>query len=101
LTDSDNATLDEMIVKLYKGKRPGGRMPHMQNFFNCLETREQPISDVVTHHRTMTSCHLCNIALMLGRDLRWDPDKEQFVGDEQATALMSRSRRAGYPLVAV
>jgi hypothetical protein len=44
----------------------------------------------------MTTCHLCNIALMLGRDLHWDPDKEQFVGDEQATALMSRPRRDAY-----
>jgi hypothetical protein len=36
---------------------------------------------------------LCNISLMLGRELKWDPQKEQFVGDEQATTLMSRPRR--------
>ena len=48
----------------------------------------------------MTCCHLCNIALMLGRDLNWDPDKEQFVGDDQATALMSRNRRDAYSLAA-
>jgi hypothetical protein len=41
----------------------------------------------------MTSCHLCNIALMLGRDLKWDPRAEKFVGDEQAQALASRQSR--------
>ncbi|MGE0379091.1 MAG: dehydrogenase, partial [Planctomycetaceae bacterium] len=84
---------NERVVELYKGKQPGS---HMQNFFDCIATREQPISDVATHHRTMTSCHLCNIALMLGRDLRWDPVKEDFVGDEQASALVSRQSRPGF-----
>jgi predicted dehydrogenase len=93
LGDADKQDLDERIVKLYKGKQPGD---HMRNFFECLEDREQPISDVVTHHRTMTSCHLCNIALMLGRDLKWNPIREQFEGDDQATALMSRKRRTEY-----
>ncbi|MDH3718618.1 MAG: Gfo/Idh/MocA family oxidoreductase [Planctomycetota bacterium] len=93
LTDKDNEELNERIGKLYKDKKPGD---HMANFFQCLEDRQQPVSDVVTHHRSMTSCHLCNINLMLGRDLNWDPQKEQFVGDEQATALMSRKPRAGY-----
>ncbi len=93
LSDADNRQLDEMVKKLYKGKTPGS---HMANFFECIQTREQPISDVVTHHRTMTSCHLCNIALMLGRELQWDPENEQFIGDEQATALRSRKSRAKY-----
>ena len=61
-----------------------------------MEDRQQPISDVVTHHRTMTSCHLCNIGLMLGRDLSWDPDKEQFVDDPEADALLSRKSRTGF-----
>ncbi len=95
LTEADNKELDEAIGKLYKGKKPGS---HMTNFFECLEDRQQPISDVATHQRTMTSCHLCNITLMLGRELKWDPAKEDFVGDEQATALMSRARREPYTM---
>ena len=93
LTEADNQELDELIVKLYKGKTPGS---HMANFFECLEDRQQPVSDVATHHRTMTSCHLCNLALMLGRDLTWDPDREQFVGDDQADALISRRSHGSY-----
>ena len=93
LTESDNKELEERIVKLYKDKQPGN---HMKNFFECVEDRTQPISDVATHQRTMTSCHLCNISLMLGRDLKWDPVKEDFIGDEQATALLSRKNREGF-----
>ncbi len=87
LTDSDEREINKMIMTLYKGKMPGD---HMRNFFECLEDRQQPISDVFTHHRTMVSCHLCNIALMLARELKWDPKVEEFLGDDQATELMSR-----------
>jgi predicted dehydrogenase len=93
MSKGDEAKLEEEVVKLYNGKKPVG---HMQNFFECVESRDTPISDVETHHRTMTSCHLCNITLMLGRELKWDPKKEEFIGDEQATMLMSRPRREQY-----
>jgi len=93
LTEADNRELDERIAELYKGKSPGN---HMANFFECIKDRQQPISDVITHHRTMTSCHLCNIALMLGRELSWDPQQERFTGDDQATALVSRKRHGSY-----
>ena len=82
MTEGRAAKLDEEVVKLYGGKQPGN---HMQNFFDCVKSRGTPISDVETHHRTMTSCHLCNIALMLGRELKWDPEKEAI-----------RRRRAGH-----
>jgi hypothetical protein len=61
-----------------------------------VKDRQQPVSDVFTHHRTVSSCHLCNIAMLLKRKLRWDPAKEDFVGDEQASALVSRSQREPY-----
>jgi predicted dehydrogenase len=89
---SESQNLYEQVVKLYGGE-PGD---HMRNFFNCLENGGTPISDVETHHRTMTTCHLCNIALMLGRELHWNPQSEQFEGDVEAAALMSRPRRQKY-----
>jgi len=92
LTQADNQKLDDVIADLYGGEPTG----HMQNFFNCIESRKNPISDVFTHHRTMTSCHLCNIALMLGRELKWDPAAEEFVGDDQANALRTRPSRPGF-----
>jgi myo-inositol 2-dehydrogenase/D-chiro-inositol 1-dehydrogenase len=93
MTKGDKEKMHAQVVKLYHGKEPTG---HMQNFFDCVASRDLPISDVETHHRTMTSCHLCNIALMLGRELKWDPEKEEFIGDEQATKLMSRPKRDKY-----
>jgi Oxidoreductase family, C-terminal alpha/beta domain len=90
MTKADKENMHAQVVKLYHGKEP---VNHMQNFFDCVVSRDTPISDVDTHHRTMTACHLCNIALMLGRELKWDPEKEQFVGDDYATHLLSRPRR--------
>lgn len=92
LTEADRKKLDDKIAELYGGDVTG----HMQNFFNCIDSRTDPVSDVYTHHRTMTSCHLCNISLMLGRSLEWDPEKEVFVGDDQANALKTRPQRPGY-----
>lgn len=93
LTEADNKKLEDAMVKLYKDKPITS---HMQNFFECVKDRSQPISDVYTHHRTMTSCHMCNIALMTGDDLRWDPIKEEFIGNETANQLMSRQSRSDF-----
>ena len=95
LSAADNAALEAAIIKLYKGKKPGH---HMGNFFECIADGTEPISDVETHHRTMTSCHLCNISLMLGRELLWNPDEEHFVNDLSADALMARASRPGFTL---
>jgi hypothetical protein len=93
LTEADNKKLEEAIAKLYKNKPITS---HMQNFFECVKDRSEPISDVYTHHRTMTSCHMCNIALMVGDDLKWDPKKEVFVGNEMANKLMVRPSRSKF-----
>ena len=90
---ADDPLPEDAISKLYKGKQPGN---HMGNFVECIRTRELPISDVFTHHRSMTTCHLANIALRLGRELKWDPDQEQIIGDAQAATFVRREPRAGY-----
>jgi len=95
LTTKDNEWIDEEIVKLCHGKKPGS---HMGNFFECIKDRGTTISDVFTHHRSVSVCHLANIAMRLKRKLRWDPEKEDFVGDEQASAMLSRPRRAPYTI---
>jgi predicted dehydrogenase len=93
LTEADNKNLEEAMAKLYKNKPITS---HMRNFFECVKDRSEPISDVYTHHRTMTSCHMCNIALMVGDELKWDADKEVFVGNETANKLMTRPSRKKY-----
>ncbi len=69
---------------------------HMGNFFDCIESRSTPISDIESQHRSATTCHLGNICLRLGRKLTWDPNTEQFVNDHAANAYLSREQRAGY-----
>jgi predicted dehydrogenase len=54
-------------------------MTHVRHFFDCVRRGDAPISDVETGHRTATACHLANIALRLGRSVRWNPDREAFV----------------------
>ena len=71
---------------------------HMQNWFDCMKSRERPIADVEIGHRSATVCHLANIARWLGRKLQWDPNKEEFVSDDQANQMRSRSMRAPWHL---
>lgn len=72
---------------------------HMANFFDCIASRERPISDVESQHRSVSTCHLGNISMRLGRPLKWDPEAEQFLGDEEANALLRREQRGGYEVV--
>jgi len=71
----------------------------MGNFFDCIQTRRTPISDVVSQHRSVSTCHLANIAIRLGRKLQWDPAKEEFVGDAEANRWLRREQRKGYEVV--
>jgi len=71
---------------------------HMQNWLDCIQTRQRPVADVEIGHRSISVCHLANIARELGRKLRWDPAKERFVDDAEANCLVSRPRRKGYEL---
>jgi hypothetical protein len=71
---------------------------HLQNWLDCIKTRDKPVADVEIGHRSVTVCHLANIARAVGRPLRWDPVAEQFMGDTAADALLVRERRKGFEL---
>jgi predicted dehydrogenase len=71
---------------------------HLQNWLDCLRSRELPVADVEIGHRSITVCHLANIARAAGRALTWDPSQEAFVGDEAANQWLDRPRRAGFEL---
>ena len=77
---------------------PGENVFHLRNFFESMRTRKPPSADVEIGHRSNTVCHLVNICRDLGRKLKWDPQAELFVGDEEANGLRSRPRRKGYEL---
>ena len=71
---------------------------HMGNFFDCVASRDPPISDVESQHRSVSTCHLGNISMWEGRDLRWNPERECFVDDSAADKRLSRARRAGFEI---
>lgn len=95
LSAKDKEWLDQEIVKLCKGKSPGN---HMANFFECIKDRSLPISDVFTHLRSVDACHMVNIALLLGRKVRWDSIKRDFIDDEMASSMCSRKQRETYSI---
>lgn len=71
----------------------GGPAEHLKNWIDCVRSREKPIADVEIGHRAATMCHLGNIARWAGRKLQWDPEKEQFVGDDEANLYLERPMR--------
>jgi predicted dehydrogenase len=88
-----NPLPEAVLTKLRKGKPSNS---HMGNFMACVKDRSTPNSDVASHHRTITVCHLANIAMRLGRKLTWDPAAEQIVGDDEANAWQTRAQRKGF-----
>ena len=72
---------------------------HMGNFFDCIHTRRAPISDVESQHRSVSTCHMGNIAMHLGRPLRWHAEGERFVDDAAANAMRSREQRTGFEII--
>ncbi len=92
-----NPILEKVLIALRKGKRFDS---HMGNFIECVRDRSMPVSDVFSHHRALTTCHLANIAMRLGRKLTWDPVNELIVGDAEANAWQKREQRKGYEIVA-
>jgi predicted dehydrogenase len=71
---------------------------HMQNWLDCIRSRQRPVSDVEIGHRSATVCHLGGIARWLGRPVRWDPEKETFPGDEEANRYLDRPKRKPYQI---
>ena len=73
---------------------------HTANFIDGMKSRKQPISDVWSHNRMLEICHLSNIAMRLNRELKWDPVKEQIIGDDEANRMQRREQRQGYEITA-
>jgi predicted dehydrogenase len=79
-------------IHLYDSKN------HHQNFLDCIKSRQEPIANVEVGHRSSTLCHLGNMAMLLKRPLKWDPAKEEFIGDDVANRMRWRPRRAPWTL---
>ena len=72
---------------------------HEDNWVQCVKTRKTPICPAEIGHRTATICHLSGIAERLKRPIKWDPAKEEIIGDSEASRWLDRPRRAPYTYV--
>ncbi len=61
---------------------------HQRNWVECLRSRKQPICPAEVGHRSASICHLANLGYQLGSNLKWDPAKEQFIGNDEANRLV-------------
>lgn len=91
----DHPLPDGAIEEVYGGKVSSN---HSANFIEAMKARRQPISDVWSHNRMLEICHLANIAMRLGREVRWDPARREIIGDDQANAFLVRESRKGFEI---
>jgi predicted dehydrogenase len=93
---SDKKLLDEPLpadaVKLYVSNN------HMGNFLDCVRSHKPTICPASVGHSSVVVCHLGVIALRTGKKLKWDPAKEEFVGDAEANKWLSREMRKPWTL---
>jgi hypothetical protein len=74
---------------------------HVENWIDCIKTRERCNADIEYGQRSSTLCYLVNIVRDVGRvgeTLNWDPDAERFTNCDEANKLLARPRRKGWEL---
>jgi hypothetical protein len=71
---------------------------HFQDFIDCVKTRQKTITPAEVAHRSISVGLLGEIAMLTGRKLRWNPDAETFVNDDDANRYLMRSYRGPWHL---
>lgn len=84
------AALGEEAIRLYASAN------HQRDWLDCIRTRKRPICDVEVGCRSVTVCHLGNLAYWNHRRLKWDPKKEKFISDKEANTWLDRAKRASW-----
>lgn len=71
---------------------------HQREFLDSVKSRRETISNAETAHHSISTCHVANFAVRLGRPIKWDPIKEVCIGDPEATRLVTRAYRQPWRL---
>ena len=66
---------------------------HAKNFIDCIKSRKPAISPLEPAIRSDTISHMSNICIRLRRAIKWDPVKEQIIGDKEAVKMLNRPMR--------
>jgi hypothetical protein len=67
-----------------------------QNWIESIQNGKQTISHAEIAQRSCSACLIAHTAMKLGRKLKWDPKKEEYIGDAEANATLSRPQRGPY-----
>ena len=86
-----------------KVKNPGEKRlkvsrDQIDNFVDCVRSREMPVDDLHAAVRSDVATHLAEICVRTGRPITWDPEKETIVGDAEAAKMMKRPMRKPWTL---
>ena len=79
-------------VKLYTSS------DHMQNFLDCVRTRQSTVTPIEVGHHSAIPGHLCLISMLRGRKIRWNAKEEKIIGDREASKLMTREYRGPWKM---
>jgi hypothetical protein len=86
---------DVRKVKLiYTTTQPG----HQRNFIDSVKSRQPTVTPVEVAHHSAIPGHLGLIAMLVGRKIKWDPDRERIIGDSEASKLLTRPYRSPWKL---
>ena len=61
-----------------------------QDFIDSVKSRRPTLEPAEVGHRVTSLGHLGQIAIQLGRKLKWDPDRERFLDNDAANAWIDR-----------
>jgi predicted dehydrogenase len=96
LTASDPSILNEIIstseIQIYKST------DHQQNFIDCIRSRKETITPAEIAHRSISVGLLGEIAMITNQKIQWDPEKEEIIGNEYASRLLTRPYRQPWTL---
>ena len=86
--------LGDDIIKTRLYETPG----HHRNFLDCVKSRKPTVTPVETAHHSAIPGHLALISFLVNRPIKWDPEKEVILGDEEASKLLGREYQNGWKL---
>jgi predicted dehydrogenase len=66
---------------------------HIQEFLRCVKSRQMPAGNADVACQSHIACHAAYIAWQLGRTVKFDPVKEEFINDDEANRMRSRALR--------
>ncbi len=69
---------------------------HHRDFLDCIRDGKTPRADAQAGHLSAALAHFANLTTRLGTTLKFDPVKEQFIGNEDASQLLRRTYRDGH-----